>query len=109
MSNQRIGAVERDDYGARADGSWNIWIIRVVRGPIVVKGDRLTHGGQLAARACRTRLEALSVARELSRIFGIDLERGARFILEPGFYSKPSMPGARQVVFSRDALVGGSV
>ena len=95
MSNGPDDQLELDDYGARLDGAHNLWIVRLVAGPATMETGRVRHGGQIAAKAVQSRSEAELIGRHWMTLYAAERSLGARVVVEPGFYSRGAMPGAK--------------
>lgn len=78
----------------RAFGPREFWVARMVAPPFTT--DRRTgrefHGGQIAASAGHgSEQEAIRAAYELIGKHRAEWNRGARMVIEPGFYSGRNM------------------
>lgn len=90
-----------------------IWVARLIAPPFDEKTGR--HGGQIACRASKlvklvedgvetevlfglyTEEEAVSAANELIREHPVEWNRGARAVVEPGFWSRGVLGNHRRV------------
>lgn len=91
-----------DDYATRPGGAHNCWVARIVAAPFCVEHGREFHGGQLAASAGHhMRADAVAAAFVLIHEHPSEWHRGARVIVEPGFYSHQSIPRAERLVWGQ--------
>lgn len=93
------------DYGRRADGSRNLWVVKFVRGPIDDAGGRYFHAGLLASRVAGNLVEAEEIARTFVAAHKGEWRRGGEIWIEPGAFSASSMPGAKLIRWNQ--LGGG--